>query len=271
MSNLLNSETFGQKIYNRFPSMYKEDDAKENFALQRFIESLAEGGFKNAIDEINGITYLIDPSKIPSEFLSTLFKQYGLEVFNGIPETYLRYLLPKLGEAWSKKGSLSVLEFITSSLTGIRNSTLIVYDEKHNPTVELRLDMDDTLADYYFPDSNTGKFNRLLNNFVPYYCDLILIYTSLFLELEGKISGKEDGEEYIVTEDPKNDDAFLNTTIEEEYHFKSTIDEEESISTHYDSNSTTNDILSKLNGSFYTNCISAYDIIQKGSDVEIVV
>ena len=120
MSNILNSEDFGLKIYNRFPPKYREDDVGQKYALKRYIESASEGGFKHAIDDVNGITNLIDPDKVSSTVLPTLFQQYGLEIFNGIPEEYLRYLLPKLGEAWSKKGSLSVIEFITSSLSGIK-------------------------------------------------------------------------------------------------------------------------------------------------------
>ena len=122
MSNILDSEDFGLKLYNRFPPKYREDDISQNYALKRYLQSLADGGFKYAIDEINGIIDLIDPNKVNTEIFPILFSQYGLEIFKGIPENYLRYLLPKLGEAWSKKGSLSVIEFISSSIT-LKEST----------------------------------------------------------------------------------------------------------------------------------------------------
>ena len=175
-----------------------------------------------------------------------------------------------MGEAWSKKGSISVLEFITSSLTGLRNSTLVVYDEDNNPTVTIKLDMDDALADYYFPEADTGKFNRLLNNFVPYYCDLILIYSSLFLELEGKISGKEDGESYKITENSV-DEASLGSEDDKEDLIKGKSDENVSVDT-YSENTATNRVLNTLNTNFYTNCLNAYDTIYKSDgSTEIVV
>lgn len=179
MSNILNSEDFGLKIYNRFPPKYREDDVGQNFALKRYLQSLSDGGFKHSIDEINGITHLIDPDKVDAKVLPVLFKQYGLDVFNGIPEEYLRYLLPKLGEAWAKKGSLNIIEFITTALSGTKSTTEVNYDEQDNPMIDIKLEMDYSLSDFV-PD--VEQFTRLLQNFVPFYCDMNLIYSYLFYE-----------------------------------------------------------------------------------------
>lgn len=181
MSNILNSEDFGLKIYNRFPPKYREDDVGQNFALKRYLQALADGGFKYSIDEINGITHLIDPDRVDARILPILYKQYGLDIFNGIPEEYLRYLLPKLGEAWSKKGSLSVIEFVTSSLSGIKTTTDVTYDDFNNPLIDVKLEMDYSIGDY-FPD--VEQFTRLLENFIPFYCDMNLIYSYLFYETQ---------------------------------------------------------------------------------------
>lgn len=181
MSNILNSNDFGLKIYNKFPPKYREDDIEQNFALKRYVEALSDGGFKHSIDEINGITHLIDPDKADAKVLSILFKQYGLEVFHGIPEEYLRYLLPRLGEAWAKKGSISVIEFVTSALSGTKASTNVTYDKMDNPIIEVKLEMDYSLSDY-IPDAK--QFTRLLGNFVPFYCDMNLIYSYLFYETQ---------------------------------------------------------------------------------------
>lgn len=221
MSNLLNSKTFGSKIYNKFPMSYRDDDALVNLSLKRYIEALSEGGFKYAIDEINGITHIIDPSKTQSEVLPVLFEQFGLEVFNGIPENYLRYLLPRLGEAWSKKGSLSVLEFITSSLTGIKNSTKVEYDEDENPKVIVRLEMDYNTSDY-FPESS--QFSRLLENFVPFYCDLGLVYSYLFSDIT-KISGGKESELLNIT-DVKTEEYSVNISDSENNTIRDCMSEE---------------------------------------------
>lgn len=181
MSNILNSEDFGLKIYNRFPPKYREDDVGQNFALKRYLQALADGGFKYSIDEINGITHLIDPNKVDAKVLPVLFKHYGLEVFHGIPEEYLRYLLPRLGEAWEKKGSLSIIEFVTTALSGTKATTEVNYDMKDNPWIDIKLEMDYSLSEF-IPD--VKQFTRLLQNFIPFYCDMNLIYSYMFYDTQ---------------------------------------------------------------------------------------
>lgn len=204
MSNILNSKDFGLKIYNRFPPKYREDDAFHNYALKRYLQALSDGGFKYSIDEINGIADLIDPDRVDPRLLPTLFKQYGLELFNGIPEQYLRYLLPKLGEAWSKKGSLSVVEFVTSSLSGIKTDTNVTYDDNGNPIIGVRLEMDYSLGDY-FPEAE--QFTRLLENFVPFYSDITMLYSYLFYETQILV-GREQ-EIYTISEE-KDDSGNID-------------------------------------------------------------
>lgn len=204
MSNILNSEDFGLKIYNRFPPKYREDDVGQNFALKRYLQALSDGGFKYSIDEINGIADLKDPDKVDSKVLPILFKQYGLDIFNGIPEEYLRYLLPKLGEAWTKKGSLSVIEFITSSITGVKTDTEVKFDSQENPLINVKFEMDYNLNGY-FPDSN--QFIRLLENFVPFYCDLGLVYSYLFYE--NQILVGKDEEVFANIHENKSEKGLL--------------------------------------------------------------
>lgn len=190
MSNVLSSENFGDKLYKKFPLKYQSDDEEQNFALKRYIQSLADGGFKHAIDDVNGLMSLIDPNRADAKVLPLLFKQYGLEVFNGIPDSYLRYLLPRIGGAWSKKGSLSVIEFISSSLSGIKTEATVHYDSKDNPYIDVKFEMDYNMGNY-FPD--TEQFNRILRNFVPFYCEVVLYYMYTYDE-KGKLSGKESTE-----------------------------------------------------------------------------
>lgn len=203
MSNL-ESKDFGLKIYNRFPPKYREDDVFQNYALKRYIEALSDGGFKYAIDEINGLMDLIDPVKVDSKVLPLLFKQYGLEVFNGIPENYLRYLLPRLGEAWSKKGSLSVIEFITSSLSGIKTVTDVTYDSKDNPYIGVRLEMDSSIGNY-FPE--VKQFYRILKNFVPFYCDFGIVYSYMYYD--NKSFSIKDYEDTIKIKDNKLETTYI--------------------------------------------------------------
>ena len=288
MSNILNSEDFGLKIYNRFPPKYREDDTLYNYSLKRYLQALSDGGFKYSIDEINGITSLIDPDNVDSKVLPILFQQYGLDIFNGIPEEYLRYLVPKLGEAWSKKGSLSVVEFITSSLSGIKTSTDVYYDENNNPIIDVKLEMDYNMGDY-FPEAE--QFTRLLNNFVPFYCDINMVYSYLFYESQILV-GKEKVLETLFLF-PELESASIGLHIKSETSavlgealmgvsvLGTSLDvdtnEDLVVEKRVDSGSllipidtSTNRSYNVLNSSFFTNGLYCYDLVTVGGTTEIV-
>ena len=188
MADRLNPNDFGLKLYNRFPPSYRVDDRDNKYALKRYLEAAADGGFKYVIEEQNGLLDLYDPQTSPLEVVYLLYEQYGLDLFHGIPEEFLRAFLPNLGLAWSKKGSLDVVEFIVSSLSGIKTSTEITYDDFDNPIVTVRLEMDFSMTDY-FP--NTEQFKRILENFIPFYCDPYMIYSYVYY-----VYGQLYGEDY---------------------------------------------------------------------------
>lgn len=173
------NKDFGLKIYNKFPPMYREDDAKVNFVLKRYLQAVGDGGFKLAIDEWNGLLDIYNPSNIDYNMLSILYEQFGFDLFYGIPEEYLRYLLPRLSEAWKKKGSLSVVEFVVSALSGIKTSTEVISDAQDNIQLNVRLEMDINMGTF-FPDP--VQFKRILTKFVPFYLDSTLIYSYVFYE-----------------------------------------------------------------------------------------
>ena len=183
MADLLNSEDFGLKIYNRFPPIYRQDDIVTKFALKRYLSALGDGGFKHIIEDTNRLTTLVDSNRVDYNILPILFKQYGLEIFNGIPEPFLRYLLPRLGELWQKKGSLDALEYFVSYITGIKSFITVDFDDFNNPYVTIKLDMDTRLYSDFFPDA--GKFETLTRHFIPFYCDPYIIYSFFYQEFLG--------------------------------------------------------------------------------------
>ena len=192
MSDRLDPKDFGLKLYNRFPPSYRADDVGQKYALKRYIEAAADGGFKYVIEEQNGILDLVNPQTSPLEAVYALYEQYGLELFHGIPEEFLRSFLPNIGLAWSKKGSLDVVEFIVSSLSGIKTSTEVTYDEHDNPLVTVRLEMDFSVSDY-FP--NAKQFERILSKFIPFYCDALLVYSYVYYE-----NASVHGDDYTTTD-----------------------------------------------------------------------
>lgn len=211
MSNLLSPQDFGLKIYNRFPLKYRGDDAQNNFALKRYLQSAGEGGFKYAIEDINGLTSLVDPNSVKAEFLPVIFQQYGFEPFNGIPEEYLRYLLPKLGDIYSMKGSLQAVEYLCTSLSGIKTITSVTYDSKGDPYIEVRLEMDVSLGDFV-PD--ISSLNRIIRKFIPFYCDFVTIHSYLFWD-----NINLDVDEYSLTKikSVKEDNATIVGSTEPYY------------------------------------------------------
>lgn len=300
MSNILNSEGFGLQLYNRFPPKYREDDVKEKYALKRYMQSMSDGGYKYVIDDINRLITLIDPSKVDSKYLPILFKQFGLEIFKGIPEDYLRFLLPRLGEAWSKKGSLDVVEFITSSISGIKTSTSVNYDQSGNPIVSVKLEMDYAIG----PSSpNLEQLNRILQNFIPYFCDTYVVKSYAFY-VDRSIRVKEDGDN-INIKDTKieignilgnsglrlqpilnnaykllNSSFILNETYDyslepdfcvDKINIPSVIEETCGFETCEENGGFTNNESCTLNSGFYTNNLWCYDIITfNNGDTSIV-
>lgn len=209
MSNtLLSSEDFGLKIYERFPLAYREMDEHYNLALRRYLQALSDGGFKYSIEEINGLLDLVDPDVVSADVLPFLYSQYGLELFNGIPEKYLRYFLPFLGLAYSKKGSLGVIPFITTSLSGIRTSTDIVLDTYGNPEMDVTLEMDYQVAgNDFFPKSE--QFKRILENFLPFYVNCNIIYSYILYD-DASLSGVEDSFSDRLSVSNEEQDSIVN-------------------------------------------------------------
>lgn len=192
---ILNPEGYGLKIYNRFPPRYREDDEQTDYSLKRYLDALGDGGFKYNIEEFNGILEFANPDMATPQALPVLYQQYGLDIFYGIPEPFLRYLLPRLGEAWSKKGSLDVVQFVVSSLTGIKTETEVVNNEDGTTELYVRLEMDYAMSDY-FPDAK--QFLRILDKFIPFYLGRHIIYSYYFSE-EQEIHGDDtDWIDHIV-------------------------------------------------------------------------
>lgn len=284
MSNILDSEDFGLKLYNRFPPKYREDDVDQNFALKRYLQSLSDGGYKYVIEEINGITSLVDPFNVDASILPILYKQYGLEIFNGIPELYLRYLLPRLGEAWSMKGSIESIEFITTAISGIKSLISISYDSLGNPYVSIKLEVDYNMGDYV-PDNDQLK--KLLVFFIPFYCDMAILYSYVFYD-DLVLSASEEVES-ITIHDTKIENGVIRTKnlehsgtsamlgeavlgeavlddegVTSDSYFKDYITEAEKTDSKIlvtPIDSLTNTTYNKLNGSFFTNGMYCYDII----------
>ena len=192
MSNVLSNEDFGLKLYNTLPNMYRTDDALVNFALKRYLTALADGGFAKVIEEINELLTLVDSDKIRSDLLPILFNHYGFDIFNGIPEIYLRKMLPMISELFSFKGSITSIEYLTTVVSGIKttitsSNTVSRFDtgdpfgvavfnsSENNMDVKLELDFDSS-SNRGSEMPNREQLLRIVKEFLPFFCDATIIY-----------------------------------------------------------------------------------------------
>lgn len=186
---LLDSKNYGLKIYNRFPNTYIEEDSRYKYALKRYLQSIGEGGFDPAIEDINKLTSLIDPNLMPKEVLPLLFQYLGVEIFNGIPEQYLRQLLPYVGTLCESKGSIDVIEYLSSAVSGTKTSATISYGDTNNTILSVALEMDYSLGDVFL---DAGQLRRLLEKFAPFYCDVAITYLYMFEDTVSLHMGEEE-------------------------------------------------------------------------------
>lgn len=178
MSASLDSFNFGQKLYDSLPEVYRENDINVNYALKRYLQGLSDGGYAYVIDEANGILKLVDPSKVDMKWIDLLFLQYGLEIFNGIPELYLRNLLKAISNLYSRKGSIASVEYLTSVIAGV--VVHVDYSEYETEgIIRIVLEMD------YEAEGREGmpridQLSRILKEFLPFYIDADIIYSYIF-------------------------------------------------------------------------------------------
>lgn len=168
MSNVLNPDTFGDKLYNRLPSLYRTSDSNNNLALKRYLESLSEGGFSKLIDEMNNLLNIVDPEKSPHKALKYLFSQYGVTMFQGVDEKLLRKLLQIISDVFSRKGSKSTIYYIASLLTGCE--CVINYTIKDG-TYLLKISFEVEDESHLLSDADKNFLESILKDYIPFYWD----------------------------------------------------------------------------------------------------
>lgn len=196
MSKVMDSKTFSEKLYNTLPVMYHNADSMVDYALKRYLQVLSDGGYSFVVDELNGILNLNDPERTPSEVLGVLFEQYGLPLFNGIPEVYLRKLLPILGDLYARKGATTVIEYLTSIISDVKTDIVISPDFLNDYHVDLRLEMDyDQTGARDLPDRE--QLLRIIKEFLPFFIEVTIIFVYMFYET-AKLQARERLEDFVT-------------------------------------------------------------------------
>lgn len=262
MSNILSSSTFGERLYKTLPKKYRLDDESVNLALKRYLEALSEGGFAKVIDELNGILDLVDPEKIDADLLPILFESYGLSVFDNMPEAYTRKLLPNIGELYSLKGTTGVVEYLSSLISGVK-SEVSEDTESENMSISVRLWL--SISEEGTPSRE--QLLRVVKEFVPFFCDVTIVFVYLFLELE-ELLLMESNDRYDVSltlnePDTNLDNEEINDDVVQEVISESGTFINITLGVTNLSNSV-------LNDNFYTNSFLDYDIITQGGTVTTI-
>lgn len=181
MAIMLEGSRFGERLYGTLPSMYRYIDTTTEYALERYLQVANLGGFTPVINELNGEVNLIDPDKTPEDVLPIAFEHYGLAIFNGLPDIFLRKMLPMISELYARKGTPTVIEYLTSLLTGVKTTVEIDPDFDENYGININLEMDygsDTSNE--LPDRD--QMLRIINEFMPFFCNVLVVYSYLFYE-----------------------------------------------------------------------------------------
>lgn len=170
MSNVLNPDVFGQKLYGRLPAIYRTEDENNNFALKRYLESLSDGGYAKLIDEMNGILNIVDPEKTPQKVLKHLFGQYGVTMFQGVDEKLLRKLLQIISDVFARKGSKSTIYYIASILTGCE---CVINYTIENGVYMLSISFEVENESQLLSENDKAFLQSMLKDYVPFYWNMI--------------------------------------------------------------------------------------------------
>lgn len=200
MAKMLNSNNYGDKLYNSLPVLYRVSDREVNLALKRYLSVLADGGFKYNIDELNGILSLNDPTETPTEILPIIFAQYGLEIFHGLPELYLRNLLPILRDLYARKGATTVVEYLTSQITNVEAD--ITYDEDYYNNYRLYLNIHLDTDDTNVPDRE--QLLRIIREFLPFFVETIIVFIYMYYDEATLIGVDHDFLDEVKTDQDEN-------------------------------------------------------------------
>lgn len=220
MSKRFDVQNLGERLYETLPRYYraKDDDNKES--LRRYLYALVDGGIGVAAKEADGILDIVDPMNTPEAALPILAKQFGFDLFNGIPVLYSRKLVQTLGDMYARKGCVDVLEYIagvvadvkvvvhessgldTQKLNGtnLNDTFKLVGDEwEKRFSMELVVEMDwdrpESLHD--LPDVDMMK--RIAKDFVPFFVDVTIVYSFIYVE-GASIRATEGGDQYSLYE-----------------------------------------------------------------------
>lgn len=223
---MLNDRDFGQYLYDRLPELYHRRDSEEgvNFALLRFLQTLNEGGITTLFNEMLELYDILQVDKMPSDIVPLMGQLLGYEYQEGLEEDIQRKIIQNLIELYKRKGTKSVLNFITREFTKFDSKVteteyrifktwspepkgvpIVEYveprtlgrnapdeDTCHLVSVNGKYDGHSVIITFESSEERITLLNTLLADFMPVYC-------KLFLQVRGSASRTSYEESVHIT------------------------------------------------------------------------
>lgn len=105
--------------YKRLPEIYRREDAKVgiDYTLKRYLEALDEGGVQQVFGELLSLYDILDVENCPPEVLPLLSRMLGYNYIEEVDIETQRKIIANLIELYKRKGTASVISFITREFT----------------------------------------------------------------------------------------------------------------------------------------------------------
>ena len=198
---------FADHLYERLPEVYRREDARKdiNFTLKRYLEALDEGGVQLVFSELLSLYDILEVDKCPPEVLPLLSKMLGYNYIEEVDVETQRKIIANLIELYKRKGTKSVINFITREFTqfdtqvielqyrifktwspnpkGVPKSEYVeprtlgnkvTYDTCHLYSQKGMYNYNGVVVVCDAQATQVELLNRLLREFLPVYCNLYL-------------------------------------------------------------------------------------------------
>lgn len=109
--------TYGKFLYDKLPSIYRQEDSRIGFPLQRFLEVLG-GGLDEIEKYILDFSNIIDVDSCPASLLPFLAKTYGLEFPYDMDEKSQRKFIKVIPYLYQYKGTDKAYRFLAREIFG---------------------------------------------------------------------------------------------------------------------------------------------------------
>lgn len=198
---------FADHLYERLPEVYRREDARKdiNFTLKRYLEALDEGGVQLVFSELLSLYDILEVDKCPPEVLPLLSKMLGYNYIEEVDVETQRKIIANLIELYKRKGTKSVINFITREFTQFDTKVIelqyrifktwspnpkgvpkadyveprtlgnkMTYDTCHLYSQKGMYNYKGVVVVCDAQASQVELLNRLLREFLPVYCNLYL-------------------------------------------------------------------------------------------------